>query len=107
MLIRFSSKAGADVLMLESHARAVLQALGRTPASEGIFLPEQIPTALACLDRALGEGAAAPESRPAPEAAGDQALEEAAPQLRQRAWPVRALMQRAWETDRSVQWQPL
>jgi hypothetical protein len=55
MLYRFKSKATADVVMLESNGRRVLEILGKDPKSPGILLPEQIPAAIEALRRAVQE----------------------------------------------------
>ncbi|MBH9553912.1 DUF1840 domain-containing protein [Inhella gelatinilytica] len=110
MLIRFSSKADADVLMLASHAQEVLTALGRPFATQGIFLVEQIPVALASATATLDD------SQPlAPTAAvvatevveDSDAISDAGVSLRQRLWPVQTLLQRALAAGQAVQWQPL
>ena len=89
----FRSKAGADVLMLDAHADAVLQALGREAAAEGIFLPEQIPAALAAFARL---------AQPAAEAEEEGA--EPAPGLAQRAWPLLELLRAGHHAARPVTW---
>lgn len=95
-MLRFRSKAGADVLMLAAHGDAVLRALGREPAPQGIFLPEQVPEALASLARAEQLGSP-PE---------DETQEPVfVPQLRQRAWPLRELLQRAAHQAEPVVWE--
>ncbi len=101
MLILFQSKAGADVLMMGAQAHELLQALGREPADRGVFLSEQIATALTALDQAL---------RQAPEQAEQEDIDTEAPPLetalRQRAWPVQDLLQRALALGVDVIWQP-
>jgi len=99
MLYTFRSKAGADVLMLSAQAEALLRALGREVAPEGIFTADQIPAALAQLDEAEGR-----EVRPIEGDAEDPA-EHPEPGLRQRAWPLRELLQRAAAKACSVSWQ--
>lgn len=89
--------------MLETHARMVLQALGREPVPQGIFLPEQIGAALLALEASLSRQQ---EAMAADEATADEPAEASAPvELRQRAWPVRALLQQAQATGHFVQWQ--
>ncbi|MBH9579463.1 DUF1840 domain-containing protein [Inhella proteolytica] len=105
-MLRFHSKAGADVLMLGAHADLVLRALGREPAPQGIFLPEQIAAALHRLDRAEQ----LPVSLPVPGAEPDEGEANDGlpdPQLRQRAWPLRELLQRAAHKDCPVLWETL
>jgi len=98
-MLRFHSKAGADVLMLNAHAETVLRALGREPAAHGIFLPEQVAIALTHLDQAE-QGAQQP-------AASEEDAAPADPALRQRAWPLRELLQRAANKGQAVLWETL
>jgi hypothetical protein len=101
MLIAFRSKAGAEVLMLWPHAEAVLQALGREPATQGIFRGEQLAQALAAW-RAV-------EDAPAESGSGDKPEDVPEPPtaLRQRAWPVVDLLTRAAQHGADVTWQAL
>lgn len=98
-MIRFYSKAGADLLMLDAHASAVLQALGRSPAAEGIFLPEQMAAALQHfqVQQALAE--AEPLAVDPDDERG-----ESPPGLAQRAWPLLDLLRRAQQLGHSVSW---
>lgn len=94
-MIRFYSKAGADVLMLEAHAGRVLSALGRDLATQGIFLPDQIPAAIVSCERASEK----PDLQPL----ADEGAEDL-PDLARRAWPVLQLLRRALEADQPVLW---
>jgi hypothetical protein len=96
-MICFHSKAGADVLMLDAHAGAVLEALGRDPAPQGIFLPEQIAAALAQFQAQQ----AAPTPSDAEEPSDD---EPPGPGLAQRAWPLLDLLRRAQQLGEPVTW---
>lgn len=98
-LTHFRSKAGAEVLMLQAHAEAVLHALGREPAPQGIFLPAQIDAAL----EAFAAFAAATASETSTPEAGD-ALEPAAPDLARRAWPLLDLLRHGRRRDTPVTW---
>jgi hypothetical protein len=93
-MIHFRSKAGAEVLMLQAHAEAVLQALGREPAPQGIFLPEQVDAALAAF--ALAQQAPADEA--------EVADEEPSPDLGRRAWPLLELLRSARQKAVPVTW---
>jgi hypothetical protein len=98
-MIRFHSKAGADLLMLDAHAAAVLQALGRSPAGEGIFLPEQMAEALQHFQ--ARQAAAEPEPLAAD---ADEETGEPLPGLAQRAWPLLDLLRRAQQLGHPVSW---
>ncbi|MCR6479931.1 DUF1840 domain-containing protein [Variovorax sp. ZS18.2.2] len=53
MLYRFKSRAAPDFVMLEVHARQLLDIVGKSPAPQGIITVEQIPGAIAALEAAL------------------------------------------------------
>jgi Domain of unknown function (DUF1840) len=93
-VIRFQSKAGADVLMLQAHADAVLRALGREPAAQGIFEPQAMGAALAAFDARLPD--------PPPEGDAEQA--DDLPDLARRAWPLLQLLRRAQANWVVVTW---
>ncbi len=101
-MIRFRSKAGADVLMLQAHAERLLEALGRERASEGIVLPEQIEAALAAFEKDLKQ-----EAVPAEPALEVEGVEEDVPDLARRAWPVLELLRRARQLQVPVLWSSL
>ena len=56
MLYRFKSRAAPDFVMLEVHARQLLDIVGKSPAPQGIITVEQIPAAIAALEAALVGG---------------------------------------------------
>lgn len=105
MLYRFKSKAGADVIMMADSADAVLHLMGRNPAAQGILEA----AALAGLIQALEAGVAADEAQfqaavDAAKAAGEPAPRRQGVSLRQRAWPLRELMQRSQREGVDVVW---
>ena len=110
MLYKFKSKAAGDVIMLEPHGRRLLQIMGKEPGPRGIFLPAEMPDALAALEQAIAED----EARRLAEAqaavtAGfiDRAEEAHKPEqvnLRQRAAPLMDMLRRSLQTDREIVW---
>ncbi len=94
----FRSKAGADVLMLNAHADAVLPLLGREAAPEGIFLNEQIASALEAFEAFQVPPAS-------PEIEQEEGVEDQ-PDLLRRAWPLLDLLRRALAQGHSVSWIP-
>ena len=90
-MIRFHSKSGADILMLRAHADAVLRALGREPAAQGIFEEQDIQQALNHFD-----------AQPPAEPPEDD--EDDAPHLSRRAWPLLQLLRRAQADGQAVIW---
>jgi Domain of unknown function (DUF1840) len=55
MLYKFKSKASGDVIMFEAHAKILLEIMGKDPSAKGILLVDDMPLALAALERALAE----------------------------------------------------
>lgn len=100
-MIRFHSKAGADVLMLDAHAAVVLQALGRSPASQGIFLPEQVAAALEQFEHQPVEPQ---DVAPATDDQDGEQPQSLHPTLAQRAWPLLDLLRRAQQQGYPVTW---
>ena len=105
MLVTFSSKAGADILMLSQHAKPILQIMGKLDGTDmavrGVFMPEHMAQTIAQLEQAI-----AISPTPADE-------DEDAPQdpiarpvgLRQRAFPLLDLLKRAKEKGHPVLWE--
>lgn len=109
MLYRFQSKATGDVVMLAPHAEALLRILGKEPAPQGILPVESLPAALAALREAIEEEArrtAAEPTDPDTEAQApqDAELDEERPGLRQRAWPLMQMIERALAEGQAIVW---
>lgn len=107
MLVTFSSKAGADILMLGEHAKPLLRIAGKiveTPfPARGVFTAEQLPQAIARLEQAIDS-----ERAPAPSADEEEAQRESnviSVSLRQRAFPLLDLMRRAEKAGQPILWE--
>ena len=105
MLYRFKSKAGADVVMLAESGDAVLRLMGREPAPQGILEAAALPG----LIQALEAGVAADEAQfksgaDEAKAAGQPEPRRQGVSLKQRAWPLRELMQRGAKENADVVW---
>lgn len=106
MLITFSSKAGADVLMLAQHAQPIMRIAGKITEKEipvrGVFTPEQLPSSIAALERAIAN------DQPPKENDDDDAPRDALSLpvgLRQRAHPLLDLMRRAQNAGVPLMWE--
>lgn len=105
MLYKFKSKAAGDVIMTEPVGDRLLRIVGRDPAPQGIFLPEQMPAAITAMESAI-----AAEEAERERAEAEAAEEGASPppregvSLRQRAWPLIEMMRRAHGADREIVW---
>lgn len=105
MLYKFKSKAAGDLIMLEPNGRRVLEIIGKDPGAQGIILPEEMPAAMAKLERAITEE----------EAEHQAAIDEAkakghvppkfdAVSLRQRAVPFIDMLKRCEKAGKEVVW---
>jgi len=95
MLVKFDSKVGG-ITMFGDIAVTLLKAMGNSGTVPGALLAADIPASLARLKGAVGEA-------PAPkEAGGDR--EEPKVSLRQRAFPLVDLLERAAKAKADVLW---
>jgi len=108
MLITFSSKAGADVLMLAQHAKPLLTIIGKTDDKDllkrGVCMPEQLGAAITRLEQAI---AAEPKQNLEQEEEGDLPKDALSTHvgLRQRAFPLLDLLKRAQQQNVPVMWE--
>jgi len=108
MLVTFSSKAGADILMLAQHAKPLLTIIGKTDDKDlltrGVFMPEQLQAAIARLEEAI---AAEPQRTQDEDPDNDQPKDALAMPvgLRQRSFPLMDLLKRANELNVPVMWE--
>jgi hypothetical protein len=110
MLISFSSKAGADILMLGEHAKPLLILAGKTIDNaipeRGIFTVEQLPQAIEWIEKAISsESAPPPLSEDEDDNDRSQNAISAPVGLRQRAFPLLDLMRKALQHHHPVTWE--
>jgi len=105
MIYTFKSKAAGDVIMLGPHGDELLRAIGREPSARGTIAVGDLPAAIAAIQAAVERSGNASD----PGAAGardrnDERTEPASVTLRQRAWPLLDLMERAHAAGARVVW---
>jgi hypothetical protein len=108
MLVTFSSKAGADILMLAQHAKPLLTIIGRADDKDlltrGVFMPEQLEAAILNLEQAI-----AAEPKQNPEESEDSDLPKDALTLpvglKQRSFHLLDLLTRARAQQVPVMWE--
>lgn len=111
MLITFKSAAAADVLMFGESARVIFQVLGKDAnAAQGIITVQQLPDAIARLEKAIEEDKARRDADPDDDDPGPDA-DDAKPRgigapvsFAQRAWPLLEMLQYALEEGKPVTW---
>ena len=105
-MVTFRSKAAGEVIMLGEHAKPILEiagkALGDTLPERGVFTPEQLPAAIAGIERALAVTKDPKFDEDDPEEA---AMARQYVGLAQRAFPLLDLLRRADAKGVNVTWE--
>ena len=101
MLIKFESDVGA-LTMFDDVAKPLLKLMGHTGTVPSAILPEDIPAAVARLKAAVAAAPRAPG--PAADKHTDQEHGEIPVSLRQRAFPLIELLERAAKEGCEVVW---
>jgi hypothetical protein len=101
MLYIFKSKAAGDLILLQANGERILQIIGKEPGAKGIILPEQMPAAIAALEKAIARAEAAPGQDG--ESDGDVPAADRVT-LRQRAVPFLEMLRRCHAAQKEVVW---
>lgn len=106
MLYRFKSQASADVLMLETHARQLLEAIGKPASTTGIITVDQMPAAISALQGAIQREAELGKHNHDEHAAEnhEDAAEVQHIGLHQRAAPLIKMMRESMDERRDIVW---
>jgi hypothetical protein len=105
MLYKFKSKVTGDLIMLEPNGRQILNLVGKENQTKGILLPQDIPAAIAALERAIAQDEAALEQRrQAAQAAGETLPRADMVTLRQRAVPFIDMLKQCEKAGKEVVW---
>ena len=114
MAYKFKSRATADLTMLDATGKQILQILGKTPGEPGIVTVEQIPDAIAALEKAVQEDDQRRKALEEDAKNGDPKAGEAlaklgdemgAVTLRQRAKPLVDMLRASAEENKGVTWE--
>ena len=105
MLVTFSTKVSADIIMFGDVAQELLKLMGQTGVLPGGLLAADIPPALERLKKAIEVVGARPAGNP-PQSAHEKDDDRAPPlvNLRQRAVPLIGLLEAAVKGDAAVTW---
>jgi len=109
MLVTFKSKAAAEILMYEKHARPILDLLGKD-VTRGIITAAEMPQAVARLEAEIEESRrreAAEEAERAAQAGPDEGAQAAQPQpvsFAARAYPLLEMLRAAQKANADVMW---
>jgi len=105
MIYKFKSKASGDIIMMEPTGDALLRAIGRPPAPQGIIEPADMPAAMADIEQAvLADEAARAEAEREAADRGERLAAREGVALRQRLWPMLDMLKRAAAAAVPVTW---
>ncbi|MDN4591284.1 DUF1840 domain-containing protein [Xenophilus aerolatus] len=106
MLYRFKSQASADVVMLETNARQLLDIIGKTSGTSGVITVDQMPGAISALEAAVAlEARSAKHNHDAHAAEDHDAGAEAQHVgLHQRATPLLHMLKESLGEQKDIVW---
>jgi hypothetical protein len=105
MLYKFKSKVTGDLIMLEPNGRQILNIIGKESLAKGILLPQDMPAAIAALERAIAQDEAAQDQRrQAALAAGETLPRSDTVTLRQRAVPFIEMIKHCQKAEKEIVW---
>ena len=110
MLVTFSSKAAADVLMLSQHAKPILRIAGIMVEDpfpvRGVFSTDLLPVAIARIDHAIAQEAPLPAHDDDDQESWSKQNPMSQPVgLKQRAFPLLELLVKANKAGVPVTWE--
>ena len=106
MLYKFKSRASPSFVMLELHARQLLEIIGKPPERKGVVTVEQMPGAIAALDAALArEGHNAHNNDDFAVEGHDEVAEKQHVSLHQRAAPLLHMLKESLAEKKDVLWE--
>lgn len=99
-MIRFRSRAAADIHMLDAHAYRLLELMGKPRQARGALDVDEIEGALALLRKAVAQE----KTETAPPGDDPEERDEATVDLARRAWPLIEMLERAARRGKAVSW---
>lgn len=106
MLYKFKSRASSGFVMLELHARQLLEIIGKPLQRKGVVTLEQMPGAIAALQAALArEGHNAHNNDDFAVEGHDEAAEKQHVSLHQRAAPLLHMLKDSLAEQKQVTWE--
>ena len=108
MLYKFKSKVTGDLIMLEPNGRQMLALIGKSDSGslvKGILEPQDMPAAIAALERAIAEDEEVQQQRLREAlAAGEKLARSDTVTLRQRAVPLVDMIRRCQAAGKEIVW---
>ena len=106
-MLKFKSRATAEVILLETSAQQVLRIIGKDPGPQGIITVDQIPDAVAALRKAVADHESQPdvaESIGDHHAGEDHVHSDGNVSLRRRVAPFIDMLNRSLDERQDVVW---
>ena len=105
MIYKFKSKAAGDLIMLAPQGDALMRALGREPAAQGIIEPAAMSQAIEAIHTAIAadESEWAEAEREARERGAEPPRRQGITP-RQRLWPMVEMLKRAQAAGEPIVW---
>lgn len=105
MLYKFKTANSGDVIMTQAHADPLLKAIGKSTGAKGIVQAEDMPGAIAALEKLIADDEAerARQEEDA-QAEGRKLAPREGVSLRQRAWPLVEMMKTAQGRGDNIVW---
>ena len=105
MIYKFKSKASGDIIMMGPTGDALMRAIGREPAAQGIIEPVAMPAAMVAIEQAvLADEAARDEAEREAAERGERLAPREGVALRQRLWPMLEMLKRCSAAGEPVVW---
>ncbi len=105
MLYKFKSKAAGDLIMLGPQGDALMRALGREPAAQGIIEPAAMAAAIEAIQAAISaDEAARAQAESEAAARGASLAPRQGVSARARFWPMLEMLRRAQTADEAIVW---
>lgn len=105
MLYKFKSRAASDLIMLEPHARRLLEIMDKEPGPTGIILASQMADAMAVLEAAVrDEEYRYKQALEAAQAQGEPPPPKPEVSLRQRSAPMLEMLRRSKSAGYDIVW---
>lgn len=106
MLYEFRSKATGTVVMTQTVAERLLAIAGKPPGPKGIFIPAEMPAAIAALEAAVAAERAQPRAADDDDHGDESGSRDPsrAVTLAQRAWPLIDMLKTALAAEREITW---
>lgn len=108
MSITFKSQATGDLFMVQAHAELLLKQIGKAPATQGILEVVDMPAALQALRELSDEPPELPPTEEGddtePLTRADVAFADEPVSLRNRAWPLIQMIERAQAAGKPIVW---